>query len=61
LRKNGFFVNPRVEHGKLPPGDPISTAHLAAFHQQRDEIAGRMATALAESARPRPDAVRTIQ
>jgi murein DD-endopeptidase MepM/ murein hydrolase activator NlpD len=57
LRKNGVFVNPRVEHGKLPPGEPISTVHLTAFHEQRDDIDGRMVTVLAESAPARPDAI----
>ena len=61
LRKNGAFVNPRVEHPKLPPGAPIAAVHLETFRQQRDEIAGRMATVLAESARARPDAVPAIQ
>ncbi|HJR59125.1 MAG TPA: M23 family metallopeptidase [Vicinamibacterales bacterium] len=58
LRKNGVFVNPRVEHGRLPPGQPIAGVHLAAFRGQLDGIRGRMATALAESARATPDAVR---
>lgn len=61
LRRNGVFVNPRVEHGKLPPGDPISATQLAAFQQSRDAVRERMATVLAESARARPDAVRAIQ
>jgi murein DD-endopeptidase MepM/ murein hydrolase activator NlpD len=58
LRKNGVFVNPRVEHNRLPPGEPIAGVHLATFRQQVDEVRGRMATVLAESARARPDAVR---
>jgi murein DD-endopeptidase MepM/ murein hydrolase activator NlpD len=61
LRRNGAFVNPRVEHARLPPGAPIAAVHLATFRHQRDEVAGRMATVLAESARARPDAVPAIQ
>ncbi|MBA2301306.1 MAG: peptidoglycan DD-metalloendopeptidase family protein [Acidobacteria bacterium] len=61
LRKNGVFVNPRIEHGKLPPGEPIAGVHLATFRRQLDDVRGRMATALAESARPGPDAVRAVQ
>lgn len=58
LRRNGVFVNPRVEHAKLPPGEPIPVAHLPAFRQLRDAARERMTTSLAESARHRPDAVR---
>jgi murein DD-endopeptidase MepM/ murein hydrolase activator NlpD len=61
LRKNGVFVNPRIEHGKLPPGEPIADAMLAAFYQSRDAVRERMASALADSARAKPDAVRAIQ
>ena len=58
IKRNGVFVNPRAEHAKLPPGAPISTAHLAAFRQMRDAARDRMTTVLAEGARNRPDAVR---
>lgn len=61
LRKNGVFVNPRAEHAKLPPGEPISPTHLPAFRQARDTALGRMATVLAESARHRPDAVKALK
>jgi murein DD-endopeptidase MepM/ murein hydrolase activator NlpD len=61
LRKNGVFVNPRTEHSRLPPGEPIAGAHLAAFSEQVETFRGRMATVLAESARAKPDAVRAIQ
>ena len=61
LRKNGVFVNPRIEHGKLPPGEPIASVHLATFRQQLDEVRGRMATVLAETTRASPDAGRAIQ
>ena len=60
LRRNGVFVNPRVEHSRLPPGEPIAGVHLATFRQQLDGIRGLMATALAES-RTKPDAVRAVQ
>ena len=61
IRKNGAFVNPRVEHARLPPGDPISRTQLAAFYESRDVVRGRMMTALADSAAAKPDAVRAIQ
>jgi murein DD-endopeptidase MepM/ murein hydrolase activator NlpD len=58
VRKNGVFVNPRVEHAKLPPGEPLAGVHLAAFQQQIGDLRGRMAVALAEAASTKPDAVR---
>ena len=58
LRRNGTFVNPRIEHAKLPPGEPIAGVHLAAYRRQVDSVRGRMATALADAARAKPDAVR---
>ena len=61
LRRNGVFVNPRAEHAKLPPGEPIPAAHLPAFRQARDLALQRMTTALAEGARQRPDAVKALK
>ena len=58
IKRNGAFVNPTVEHAKLPPGAPISAAHLPAFRQLRDAARGRMTSALAEGPRNPPDAVR---
>jgi murein DD-endopeptidase MepM/ murein hydrolase activator NlpD len=60
LRKNGVFVNPRIEHGRLPPGEPIAGVHLAAFRQQVEDLRGRMATVLA-AASSGPDAVKASQ
>jgi murein DD-endopeptidase MepM/ murein hydrolase activator NlpD len=42
LRKNGTWVNPLVEHRKMPPGAPIAPAHLAAFMAERDRALSRM-------------------
>ena len=36
LRKNDAAVNPQMEHKKLPPGEPIPAAQLAAFREARD-------------------------
>ena len=58
LRKNGVFVNPRAEHARLPPGDPIAPSQLPAFRQARDDVRGRMESMLAERARNRPDAIK---
>ena len=36
MRKHGEFVNPLLEHRKLPPGEPVPPAHLVAFRAVRD-------------------------
>lgn len=61
LRKNGVFVNPRIEHSKLPPGDPIDAVHLAVFQQHVEQLRLRMATVLAESTHAKPDAIKASQ
>jgi murein DD-endopeptidase MepM/ murein hydrolase activator NlpD len=38
LRKNGAYVNPLTEHRRMPPGDPIPAALLAAFQAERDRV-----------------------
>lgn len=35
LRKNGTWVNPLVEHKKLPPGEPVPASAQAAFDAAR--------------------------
>ena len=35
LRKNGVFVNPLVEHRRMPPGEPIPASAMAAFEETR--------------------------
>ena len=42
LRKNGSFVNPLLEHRKLPPGDPVPDEHLEAFQASRDRALARL-------------------
>jgi murein DD-endopeptidase MepM/ murein hydrolase activator NlpD len=37
LKKNGAFVNPVSEHRRMPPGEPIPAAAMAAFETVRDE------------------------
>ena len=36
IRKNGVYVNPLVERQRMPPGEPIAPALLAAFQAERD-------------------------
>ena len=43
LRKNGTFVNPLVEHRRLPPGDPVPAQYVAAFEVVRDKALALMA------------------
>ena len=42
MRKNGTFVNPLLEHRKLPPGEPVPEEHLVAFHRVRDQALRRI-------------------
>ena len=43
MRKNGSFVNPLLEHRRLPPGDPVPEQHLDAFQRVRDQALVRLA------------------
>ena len=45
MRKNGVFVNPLLEHRKLPPGDPVPKEQLNAFHVVRDSALERLDSA----------------
>ena len=44
LKKNGVFVDPLVEHRKMPPGEPIPAEHLNAFRAARDHVLGLFVT-----------------
>jgi murein DD-endopeptidase MepM/ murein hydrolase activator NlpD len=58
LKKNGVFVNPLVEHRKLPPGEPIAPALIAAFRAQRDQTLQTLSTTLAAAGpSQKPDAI----
>jgi murein DD-endopeptidase MepM/ murein hydrolase activator NlpD len=57
LRRNGVFVDPRREHARQPPGEPIPANMLADFHHERENVDQRLAAALATSA----SAVRAAQ
>ena len=43
MRKNGDFVNPLLEHRRMPPGEPVPDEHLDAFQQVRDQALARLA------------------
>jgi murein DD-endopeptidase MepM/ murein hydrolase activator NlpD len=58
LRKNGVFVNPLIEHRKLPPGEPIAAAQRAAFRATADSMLQKLSSALsAEAPGQKPDAI----
>jgi len=42
LRKSGVFVNPLLEHRKMPPGDPVPADALEAFTKVRDAALVRL-------------------
>ena len=57
LRKNGVFVDPRRQHARQPPGDPIPTNLLGDYRVARDGVVGQLSTILLAH----PDAVRANQ
>jgi len=62
LKKNGHFVNPLAEHRKLPPGEPISPASIAAFRAARDRVLEGMSRSLAAAGSAhKPDAVAAVR
>jgi murein DD-endopeptidase MepM/ murein hydrolase activator NlpD len=38
VKRHGSYINPLQLHKTLPPGEPIPTAHLAAFAEERDRL-----------------------
>jgi murein DD-endopeptidase MepM/ murein hydrolase activator NlpD len=42
LRKNGTFVNPLLEHRRMPPGEPIGSAAMPEFERVRDAVLARL-------------------
>ena len=58
LRRNGVFVDPRREHARQPPGEPIPAAYLADFHAGRTGLQQQLTTALAVAPAQKQDAVK---
>jgi murein DD-endopeptidase MepM/ murein hydrolase activator NlpD len=54
LRKNGVFVDPRREHARQPPGEPIPAMYLTDFSVTRDGMLQQFSTTLAADAPPAP-------
>lgn len=40
LKRDGAYVNPVVEHRRMPPGEPVPAVHLAVFGEERDRLFG---------------------
>jgi murein DD-endopeptidase MepM/ murein hydrolase activator NlpD len=59
LRRNGVFVDPRREHARQPPGEPIPAHLLAGFHTERAVMDQRLASAIASN--PAPAALRAAE
>ena len=48
VRKNGVFVNPTVEHRKMPPGEPVPADIMPLFEEGRDEWLPRLKQSVTE-------------
>ena len=42
LARNGTFINPLLEHRRMPPGEPIPSEHVKAFSAVRDAALARL-------------------
>lgn len=42
VRRNGVYVNPVLEHRRMPPGEPIPASQMAAFVAERDQALARL-------------------
>ena len=42
IRRNGAYVNPVLEHKRMPPGDPIPAALMPQFVAERDRALARL-------------------
>lgn len=55
LRKNGVFVDPRREHARQPPGEPIPATYSTDFSAARDGMLQRFSTTIAAEPPPAAD------
>jgi murein DD-endopeptidase MepM/ murein hydrolase activator NlpD len=60
LRRNGVFVDPRREHARQPPGEPIPALYLGDFGVARDEMLQQFSTASAAE-QPAPEELKEKQ
>jgi murein DD-endopeptidase MepM/ murein hydrolase activator NlpD len=61
LRKNGVFVDPRREHARQPPGEPIPAMYLTDFSAARDGMLQQFSTTLAAEPPPASDGLKEKQ
>jgi murein DD-endopeptidase MepM/ murein hydrolase activator NlpD len=50
VQKNGRWVNPLIEFGKMPPGEPIPASLMPEFYATRDRLFAEMTTILSDNA-----------
>jgi len=43
MKKSGAYVNPLLEHRRMPPGEPIAADQLEAFFAERDRLLAELA------------------
>ena len=53
VQKDGRWVNPLVEFGKMPPGDPIPASLMPEFTAMRDRLFAEMETQRSEQTQAR--------
>jgi murein DD-endopeptidase MepM/ murein hydrolase activator NlpD len=54
IRRNGVYVNPLVEHKRMPPGEPIAAGQMSAFEAERDRLLGLLSGGASGSGRQVP-------
>ena len=42
IKKNGAWVNPVLEHRRVPPGDPVPADQMAAYAEARSSLLGEL-------------------
>jgi murein DD-endopeptidase MepM/ murein hydrolase activator NlpD len=57
LKKNGAFVDPRREHARQPPGEPIPARYLSDYSSARDGLLQQISTTLTAEANTVPASV----
>ena len=57
LKKNGVFVDPRREHARQPPGEPIPARYLSDYSSARDGLLQQISTTLTAEANAVPASV----
>jgi murein DD-endopeptidase MepM/ murein hydrolase activator NlpD len=44
IKRDGRWVNPVLEHRRMPPGKPVPAEHLAAYAEARAQLLGELGT-----------------